>query len=127
MPSCLHPNSHHDSSLPQLAIKPFGFTFAVHQSLFSALSCFVIYIRNLLKARVIIYAYNQHIRLLLPSLGWFGIHQVYAGLGADVVMESVVSSCHFKGSAVPSSVIFVLWLARTVLNLSLGPGHRKQM
>src|SRR4029077_11724133 len=89
MPSCLHPNSHHDSSLPQLAIKPFGFTIAVHQSLFSALSCFVIYIRNLLKARVIIYAYNQHIRLLLPSLGWFGIHQVYAGLGADVVMESM--------------------------------------
>jgi len=37
-----------------------------------------------------IYSYNQHVRLLLPSLvGWFWHHQHYSGLGADIVMESI--------------------------------------
>jgi hypothetical protein len=40
----------------------------VIQSLFAALTSFLIQKRDLLKAWVIIYAYNQHVRLFSPSL-----------------------------------------------------------
>ena len=47
--------------------------------------------RNLLKARVIIASYNNHCPAsFYPSLhGWFWHHQVYSGLGAGIVMESI--------------------------------------
>jgi len=44
-----------------------------------------------LKARVVIYAYNHHVRLLSPGL-WSLSNQSYSGRGADIVMESVVIS-----------------------------------
>jgi len=42
---------------------------------------------NRLKARVVIYAYQHHVRLLLPSL-WSLATTVYSGRGADIVMQS---------------------------------------
>src|ERR1700676_1159941 len=50
-----------------------------------------IYKRNLLETRVIIASYNDHCPApFYPSLhGWFWHHQVYSGLGAGIVMESI--------------------------------------
>jgi hypothetical protein len=46
--------------------------------------------RNLLKARVVICSYNDHVRLLSPSLlVGFATTRVYSGVGADIVMESI--------------------------------------
>ena len=44
--------------------------FWVFESSFLLLSSFAIHVRNLFEARVIITAYNQHVRLLSPGLGW---------------------------------------------------------
>jgi hypothetical protein len=44
-----------------------------------------------LEARVIITAYNQHVRLLSPELWLVGTTKVYSGMGADIVMESLRS------------------------------------
>jgi hypothetical protein len=44
----------------------------MHESLFSKVSCFLIYKRDLLKARVVIQSYNDHIRLL-PSRALVGL------------------------------------------------------
>jgi hypothetical protein len=44
----------------------------------------------LLKARVVICSYNDHVRLLSPSLlVGFSTTKVYSGVGADIVMESI--------------------------------------
>jgi hypothetical protein len=39
--------------------------------------------------RVVIYAYQHHVRLLLPSL-WSLATSVYSGRGADIVMQSTM-------------------------------------
>jgi len=37
-----------------------------------------------------IYSYNDHVRLLSPEpVGWIQHHQLYSGVGADIVMESI--------------------------------------
>ncbi len=54
------------------------FSFAVVQLLFAALPSFCVYKRDLLKARVIIHSYDDHVRLLPPE-PWFWHHQVYSG------------------------------------------------
>jgi hypothetical protein len=62
----------------------------VLQSPFLELPTVCIHKRNLLKARVVICSYNDHVRLLSPSLlVGFGITKVYSGTGADIVMESI--------------------------------------
>jgi hypothetical protein len=45
----------------------------------------------LLETRVIIASYNDHCPApFYPSLhGWFWHHQVYSGLGAGIVIESI--------------------------------------
>jgi hypothetical protein len=44
----------------------------------------------LLKLGVEIYSYNDHVRLLSPEpVGWFCHYQLYPGVGADIVMESI--------------------------------------
>jgi len=60
---------------------------AVHQSSLSTFSCLRIYIGDLLHARVIIAAYNQHVRLLPPE-PWFGLTSTKSTqvVGADIVM-----------------------------------------
>jgi len=55
--------------------------------LFTALTCLFHKKSNRLKARVVIYAYQHHVRLLLPSL-WSLATTVYSGRGADIVMQS---------------------------------------
>ncbi len=41
---------------------------------------------NRLKARVVIYAYNHHVRLLSPEPMVVDKPQVYSGQGADIVI-----------------------------------------
>src|SRR5215813_9462168 len=42
------------------------------------------------------------VRLLSPSLpGWFWHHQVYSGLGAGIVMESIIAFVSIIGLSVP--------------------------
>src|SRR5262249_27237898 len=67
IPGSLHAYPHADSSLLQIAIEPLGFSIAVVQSSFVILAGLFNQKCNLLKARVIIYAYNQHVRLLPPE------------------------------------------------------------
>jgi hypothetical protein len=73
----------------EITIKLFRF-LTVLQSPFLELPSVRIHKRDLLKARVVICPYNHHVRLLSPEpVGWIQHHQLYSGLGADIVMESI--------------------------------------
>jgi len=63
----LHPHSYARSSPRQFPIKLLGFSCTVVQLPFLILSCFCVYKRDVLVARVIIHAYNDHVRLLSPE------------------------------------------------------------
>src|SRR6266478_3080190 len=67
VPRSLHPHSHLDSSLLQLAIEPFGFSIAVHQPLLATFPSFRVCPSDLLYAWVIIATYNEHLGSFLPS------------------------------------------------------------
>src|SRR5215469_6068608 len=70
MPACFHADTDLAASFPELAIELLGF-FSVFQSPLAAVSSDIIYERYLLKARVVITTYNQHVRLLSPEpFGW---------------------------------------------------------
>src|SRR5215475_3767430 len=90
MPTGFHPNTHLDSSFPQLTVELLRF-FWMLESPFLQFSSFGFHIRNLLEARVIIASYNQPVRLLSPGLWLVGTTKVYSGTGADTVMESLHS------------------------------------
>src|ERR1022692_1309691 len=63
---------------------------AVLQSPLSAFASFGIHKSNLLETRMVVTTYNHHLRLLSPELLWLvGTTEVYSGLGADIVMESI--------------------------------------
>jgi hypothetical protein len=85
-----HPHTHLFPLGGEVAIKRLR-SLTVFQSLLSAISRFRIHKRNLLEARVIIASYNDHGPApFYPSLfGWFGTTEVYSGIGAGVVMESI--------------------------------------
>jgi hypothetical protein len=84
-----HPHTHLHSLGREIAIKLFRF-LTVLQSPFLELPSVCIHKRNLLKARVVICSYNDHVRLLSPSLlVGFATTKVYSGMGADIVMESI--------------------------------------
>ena len=39
---------------------------------------------------MVVTTYNDHLRLLSPErFGWVQHHQLYSGVGADIVMESI--------------------------------------
>src|SRR6266436_3406039 len=81
MPGGLHPHAHADSSLLQFSVELLGFTIAVIQLPFSALPSFLIHKSDLLKARMIIHTYNDHVGSFLPSLGR-NATTVYSGRGS---------------------------------------------
>jgi hypothetical protein len=113
VPSGLHPHSHADLSLLQLAIKAFRFVVAMCESPFSTLSTLRIYKRDLLKARVIIQSYNHHVRLL-PSRALVGlaITKVYSGRQEPTLLwnqreDAGGLSCSTLPSPVRGKSIFV--------------------
>src|SRR5437016_13523084 len=88
MPGGLHPHAYADSSLLQFSVELLGFTIAVIQLPFSALPSFLIHKSDFLKARVIIYSYNDHVRLLPPEPLVVNQPQSTRVEGADIVMKS---------------------------------------
>src|SRR5450432_143619 len=78
--SRLHPHSYVNSSQLQVSIELIGLPIAVIQSSFATFASLFHQKCDLLKARVIIYAY-QHVRLLPPSL-WSSTTKVYSGRGS---------------------------------------------
>src|SRR6266581_7184539 len=69
MPTGFHPNTHFFSAHLELAVELLRF-LAVPQFPFVQFPRVRIDKRNLLEARVIVTTYNDHVRLLSPSLGW---------------------------------------------------------
>src|SRR5437667_12533645 len=70
MPTCLHSHAHLHSLGRELAVEPLRF-LAVLQSSLLYLPGVCIYERNLLKGRVVITSYNQHIGSFSPEpFGW---------------------------------------------------------
>src|SRR5215470_11878696 len=108
MPTGLHAHPHRDPLFPEITVELLRLLW-VFESSFLQLSSFCIHIRNLLEARVIITAYNQHVRLLSP------------GLGADIVMESL-HSLTLRMETYPVTLSPQLW-ARPPRHTQ-GPGAR---
>src|SRR5215470_1770107 len=67
IPGSLHAYPHADSLRFQISIEVARFSVAVVQSSFTTLTSLFNQKCNLLKARVIIYSYNHHVRLLPPE------------------------------------------------------------
>src|SRR5215472_14874000 len=68
MSGSLHAYPHANSSLLQVAIELLCLSITVVQFLFTILTALFYKKCNRLKARVVIYAYQHHVRLLSPSL-----------------------------------------------------------
>src|SRR6516162_3802777 len=95
----LHTDPHVDSSRVQVPIESFCFTVAVVQLLFTVLTSFFHQKSNLLKARVIIYAYNHHVRLLPPEPVVVKQPKFTRVEGVGIVMQSSSKSFgRWKGS-----------------------------
>src|SRR6266403_2271248 len=91
MPGGLHPHAHAEASRLQLSVELLGFSITVVQWSFTALTSLFHKKCNLLKARVVIYAYNHHVRLLSPEPAVVKETTVYSGEAADIVMQSCAS------------------------------------
>src|SRR5215471_14129900 len=91
-----HPHTHLLSLTSEVAIKLLR-SLTVFQPLLFTISGFGIYKRNLLEARVIIASYNDHCPApLYPSLfGWLVPPKFTRGVGAGVVMESIVTRSYY--------------------------------
>ncbi len=105
MPGGLHPHAHADSSLLKVPVESLRFTIAVIQSPFSVLTRFLIHKRNLLKARVIIYAYNQHVRLLSPEPLVVNQPQSTRVEGAGIVMQSFFTSSIIRSTRIERQLL----------------------
>src|SRR5215510_12119884 len=95
IPGSLHPNPHADSLRPQIAIEVVRFSVAVVQSSFTTLTSLFNQKCNLLKARVIIYSYNHHVRLL-PSERLV-VNQSILGSREPTLLWCSNARCHSKG------------------------------
>src|SRR5215472_10197751 len=88
VPGGLHPHPHAASLLLEVLVELLRFSITVVQPPFSKFSCLGIRKRNLLEARVIIDAYNHHVRLLSPEPVVVNQPQSTQVEGADIVMQS---------------------------------------
>src|SRR5215475_4585165 len=92
----LHTDPHTDSSRVQVPIESFCFSFTMVQLLFTELISFFHQKSNLLKARVIIYAYNHHVRLLPPEPVVVKQPKFTRVEGVGIVMQSRVRFADFS-------------------------------
>ena len=75
----------------KVGVKLFGL-LAMRQASFAQFPCVYIYQRNLLEARMIITAYNQHVRLLSSEpFGWFAPPKSTRAWEPTLFMESLDS------------------------------------
>src|ERR1700726_2330631 len=101
----LHPHAHVDSSQLQVSIELLGFPITVVQSSFAIFASLFQQKCNLLKARVIIYAYH-HVRLLPPETLVVKQPKSTRVEGADTVMQSSL----WPVSVLRVSTVFILSL-----------------
>ena len=87
MSGSLHAYPHADYSLLQVSIEFLCLSITVVQFLFTTLTCLFHKKGNRLKARVVIYAYQHHVRLL-PSEPMVVMQPKCTVEGADIVMQS---------------------------------------
>src|SRR6516164_8728216 len=89
-----HPLSRRHQSTVEL-LRP----LAVHEPLLLQFSSFCIHESYLLKARMVIAPYNEHVGSFLRACWLAYHHQLYSSTGADIVMESITfrtqKSWHF--------------------------------
>jgi hypothetical protein len=89
MAAGFHPYTHPDSSRRQFMVKTLRLLTMLQPS-FLQLSSVGIHRSNLLKLGVEIYSYNDHRSAPFSrAVGWLQHHQLYSGVGADIVMESI--------------------------------------
>src|SRR5512133_29517 len=99
MPTGFHAHTHLEALLFQFAIELLRF-FPVRQPQFSQFTALSVDKRNLLEPRMIVTAYNQHVRLLSSEpFGWFAPPKSTRLMGADIVMESLLSLTLTTGSS----------------------------
>jgi hypothetical protein len=89
MSRCLHPHSHADSCLLQIAVELLCFSLSVFESPLTEFSHLRVHKRNFLNARVVIATYNQHIGSFLLGLGLVDTTKSTQVQGADIVMKSL--------------------------------------
>src|SRR5579864_435477 len=90
-PACVPAGFHsHTHLLAGQSTVEFLRLFAMRQPFFLELSAVGIYRSNLLKLGVEIYSYNDHRSAPFSRACWLVLaHQLYSGVGADIVMESI--------------------------------------
>src|SRR5690349_12754130 len=89
LPACFHPEPYLHSSHGKLAIELLCLLPMLQSSLLE-LTCVGVDPCNLLNSRVIIATYNDHLRLLSPGPWLVGATKAYSGVGADIVMKSIL-------------------------------------
>ena len=80
VPAALHTHQHWSA---QRLVESLGFPVAVVQPAFGHLTCFCVQHSNLLKARMIITAYNLHIGSFRPRASWSLNNQSVLGFGGS--------------------------------------------
>src|SRR6202162_1233858 len=90
----LHPHSYARSSPRQFPIKLLGFSCTVVQLPFPILSCFCVYKRDVLIARVIIHAYNDHVGSFLSSQWSSTNHSVLGSKEPALLCNQVIGAAH---------------------------------
>src|SRR5207237_2495490 len=100
VPAAFHPHPHRSA---QRLVESLRFSVAVVQPAFGHLTCFCVHHGNLLKARMIITAYNLHVGSFRSELLVCETTKVYSGSGGAVVV--------IKSSAAPEWFLFseVFW------------------
>src|SRR5215469_12155464 len=93
----LHAYPHADPSLLQVSIESLCLSITVVQFLFTTLTCLFHKKCNRLKARVVIYAYQHHVRLL-PSEPMVVMQPKCTVEGADIVMQSLAATSPVSGA-----------------------------
>src|ERR1700720_3571247 len=94
LPARFHAHTHLLLLCRQVTVEFLRF-LAVLQSPLLQFPSLGIYKNNLLKARVVICTYNQHIGSFSPEPFWLVCAtKVYSGLGADIIMESILLVGH---------------------------------
>jgi len=89
MPAGFHPHTYFHSLRRQIPVELLRF-LAMQPPPLLQLTCVRIYKRNLLEARVVVCSYNDHCPAPFSRAFWLvSRHQVYSGLGAGIVMESI--------------------------------------
>src|SRR6516162_2458700 len=114
MSGSLHAYPHAHSSLLQVSIEALCLSITVVQFLFTTLTGLFHKKCNRLKARVVIYAYQHHVRLLSPEPMVVMQPQSTRVEGADIVMQSLAG----QDSTLPVALALIRHVAHVIRGLN---------